>query len=128
MLLANREGIRKTSAVIQIVVAAVAGALVVYTIPILAGQLIGTKSVKVLAVHLMNNAAGNTAVFLGTGAAGVGIPAIMPGLMSMNNLPDVYVAGVTMPEVETFGNISTWCTALVAAGTIDVQIEVLILG
>lgn len=125
MLLANREGIVVTGPVVNLAVAAVAGSLVVFTIPILANQLIGVKSVKVLKVHLMNNAAGNQQVFLGTGAAGVGIPVLMPAFMSMNGLTDVYD---NLPEVEAFANITAWPAALVAGGTIDIQLEVLVIG
>lgn len=128
MLLANKEGIVVTGPIVQLVAAGGGGALVVFTIPVLAGQLVGLKSVKILAVHLMNNVAGNTAVLLGIGAAGVGLPAIMPALMSMNNLPDIYVAGVNMAEVEAFANITAWPAALVAAGTIDIQLQVAVIG
>lgn len=129
MLLANKEGIVVTGPVVQLVAGLVAGALVVFTIPVLAGQIIGLKSVKILKVILHNNAAGNVAVLLGTGGAGVGIPAILPAFDSMNNLTDSYVADNDFPEVETFLNISAWGgVAFVAAGTIDVQLEVAVIG
>ena len=126
MLLANREGIVVTGPVVNLAVAAVAGALVVFTIPILANQLVGVKSVKVLKVHLFNNAAGNTAVLLGTGAAGVGIPVLLPAFMSMNNLEDIYDRN--FPEVEAFANITAWPAALVGGGSIDIQLEVAVMG
>ena len=128
MLLANKEGIIVTGPIVQIVVAAVAGALVVFTIPVLANQLLGVKSVKIRKIMLRNNAAGNTAVSLGIGGAGVGIPAILPAFDSMNNLTDTYVADDDFPEVEVFADISVWAAALVAAGTIDVQLELAVMG
>ncbi len=128
MLLANKEGIVVTGPIVQLVAAAVAGALVVFTIPVLANQLLGTKSVKILKVMLRNNAAGNTSVLLGIGGAGVGIPAILPALDSLNNLTDSYVCRNDFPEVEAFANIVAWPAALVALGTIDVQLEVAVIG
>ena len=128
MLLANKEGIVVTGPVIQLVAGLVAGALVVFTIPVLAGQLIGVKSVKIRKVMLRNNAAGNVAVSLGTGGVGIGIPAILPAFDSMNNLTDNYGPD-DFPEVETFLNICAWGgVVFVAGGTIDVQLEVAIIG
>lgn len=125
MLLANKEGIVVTGPVVNIDVAAVAGSLVVFTIPVLAGQLVGLKSVKVLKVHLFNNVAGNTSVLLGTGIAGVGIPVLMPAFASMNDLEDIYD---NLPEVESFANITAWAAALAVGGTIDIQLEVAVIG
>jgi len=125
MLLANKEGIVVTGPVVNMAAATAAGAVVVFTIPVLANQLIGVKSVKVLKVHLFNNAGGNTWIFLGSGIAGVGIPVLMPAFTSMNNLEDVYD---NLPEVESFANITAWPAALAALGTIDIQLEVAIIG
>jgi len=129
MLLNTREGTVVSGGVIQLVAGGAAGALVVFTTPVLAGQLIGVKSVKVRKVMLRNNAAGNTTVFLGTGGAAVGIPAILPAFDSMNGLTDSYVVDADFPEVEVFAaTISAWAAALAVAGTIDVQLEVVIIG
>ena len=128
MLLANKEGIVVTGPVIQLVAGGVGGALVVFTIPVLVGQLLGVKSVKVRKIMLRNTAGGNTGVLLGTGGAGVGVPAILPAFQSMNRLIDTYTADDDFPEVESFANISAWCVALVALGTIDVQLEVAVIG
>jgi len=125
MLLANKEGIVVTGPVVNIAVAAAAGALVVFTIPVLVGQIVGLKSVKVLKVHLFNNAAGNTWVFLGNGIAGVGIPVLLPAFTTMNNLEDIYD---NLPEIESFANITAWAAALLVAGTIDIQLEVAVIG
>ena len=125
MLLANKEGIVVTGPVVNLVAAGVAGSLVVFTIPVLAAQLIGVKSVKIHKVHLFNNAAGNTSVLIGNGAAGVGVPVLLPALASMNNLEDIYD---NMPEVESFANIVAWPAALLAGGTIDIQLEVVVIG
>ncbi|GAG19861.1 unnamed protein product, partial [marine sediment metagenome] len=78
--------------IVNLDTAGAAGAEVVFTIPILAGQLVGTKSVKIRRVNLYNNAAGNTQVLIGTGVGGVGagfIP-LLPALDSINGLLDLY--------------------------------------
>ena len=125
MLLANKEGIVVTGPVVNLAAAGAAGSVVVFTIPVLVGQLIGVKSVKILKVHLFNNAAGNTWVLIGNGAAGVGIPVLLPAIASMNNLEDIYD---NLPEVESFANITAWPAALLAGGTIDLQLQVAVLG
>lgn len=124
MLLANKEGIVVTGPVVPLIAAGAANAVVVFTIPALAGQLVGTKSVKILKVHLFNNAAGNTAVLIGTGV-GAGFAALLPAIVSMNGLEDVYD---NLPEVESFANITAFPAALVAAGTIDFELQVAIIG
>ena len=129
MLLANKEGIVVNGPIVALAGFGVGNSVVIFTIPILAGQLVGTKSVKILAVHMFNNVAGNQLVTLGQGIAGVGIPALMPGLQSMNNLPDIYIAGVNLPEdVEAFANITAWPAAALGGGTIDIQLIVAVIG
>lgn len=128
MLLANKEGIVVTSPITNLAAAGAANAVVIFTIPILAGQLIGLKSVRILKIHLFNNAAGNQSVLLGAGAAGVGIPAILPAVTSFNNLEDLYDVDHGLPEVETFANITAWPAALAVGGTIDIQLEVAVIG
>lgn len=126
MLLANKEGIVVTGPVVPLVPGGAAASLLVFAIPVLVGQLVGVKSVKIRKVILHNNAAGNTTVFIGNGAVGVGIPVLLPALDSLNGLTDSYTADVDFPEVESFANIVAWTVAL--AGTIDCQLEVAIIG
>jgi len=124
MLLANKEGIVVTGPVVNLIAAGVANAVVVFTIPVLVGQLVGVKSVKILKVHLFNNAAGNTSVLIGTGVGGAFV-ALLPAIASMNGLEDVYD---NLPEVESFANVTAYPAALVAAGIISLQLEVAIIG
>jgi hypothetical protein len=126
MLLNTKEGIIVTGPVVNLVPGGAAASLLVFTIPVLAGQLVGLKSVKIRKVMLHNNAAGNTTVLIGNGIPGVGIPVLLPAFDSLNNLTDSYVADVDFPEVESFANITAWTVAL--AGTIDIQLEVLVVG
>jgi hypothetical protein len=128
MLLANKEGIIVTGAIVNMAAAAPAGSVLVFSVPVLANQLVGLKSVKIRKVMMHNNAAGTTTVTLGNGAVGVGIPAILPALDTINNMTQSYVVGLDFPEVESFANIVAWPAALVALGTIDIQLEVAVIG
>jgi hypothetical protein len=128
MLLANKEGIIVTGPVVNLAAAGAAASVVVFTIPVLVGQLVGLKSVKIRKVILHNNAAGNTTVLIGNGAPGVGIPVLLPALDSLNGLTDSYTAEADFPEVESFANIVAWPAALVGAGTIDIMLEVAVIG
>ena len=122
MLLANKEGIVVTGPVVPMNAADVANAVVVFTIPILAAQLVGVKSVKILKVHLFNVAAGNTNVVIGIGVPCV---ALLPGLASMNNLEDIYD---NFPEVEAFANVTAYPVALAVGGVINITLEVAVIG
>jgi len=121
----QEEGIVVTGPVVNLPTAGAGGSRVVFTIPVLVGQLVGVKSVKIKKVILFNNAAGNTSVLIGNGAAGVGIPVLLPALTSMNGLEDIYD---NLPEVESFANITAWPAALVADGSIDIQLQVIVRG
>ena len=128
MLLANKEGIIVPGLIVNLAAAGAAASLLVFSVPVLANQLIGLKSLKVRKIMLRNNAAGNTTVLLGNGAVGVGIPAILPALDSLNNLTATYIVEQDFPEVESFANIVAWPVALAVAGTIDIQLEVAVIG
>ena len=126
MLLANKEGIVVTGPVVPLVPGGAATSVLIFTIPVLVGQLVGVKSVKIRKVTLHNNAAGNTTVLIGNGAVGVGIPVLLPALDSLNGLTDSYTADADFPEVESFANITAWTPAV--AGTIDIQLELSVHG
>ena len=128
MLLANREGIRSLGPVVRLAVAGVAAAAVVYTIPVLAGQLVGVKSVRVIRVNLYNNVAGNTQVLIGTGAGALFV-ALFPALDSINGLQDAYGPETDLVEAESFANITAYPVALAGGSVgIDIRVEVLIMG
>lgn len=127
MLLNTKEGTIITGPLVNLPVASIgaANAVVVFTIPILAGQLIGAKSAKIRKVNLHNNAAGNTQVVIGIGVPCV---ALLPALDSMNNLSDEYGPESDLIEVEAFANITAYPVALAAGTSIDIRLELLILG
>jgi hypothetical protein len=113
--------------IVNFALAGVANAAVVFTIPVLAGQLVGTKSVKIHRVNLYNNApAGNTQVLIGTGV-GAGFAALLPALDSFNGLNDAYGPETDLIEAESFANVTAYVVAL-AGGSIDVQVEVIVVG
>lgn len=124
MLLANKEGIIIPGPVTNLAAAGVANAAVIFTIPVLAGQLIGTKSAVIRVVHIFNNAAGNTNIVIGTGAGAL-FAALLPALSTFNNLEDIYD---NIPEAEAFANITAYPAVLLVGGTIDIQLEVAIIG
>ena len=114
--------------IVNLVAIGAAAAVVVFTIP--AGQLVGTKSVKIHRVNLYNNAAGTTQVLVGTGVGGVGagFVALLPALDSINALFASYGPESDLIEAEAFANITAYPVALLAATSIDIQLEVIICG
>lgn len=123
-MLVTDSGIIVRGPLVNLVAAGAAAAVVVFTIPVLANQLIGTKSVKIKKVQLFNNATGNTSVLIGTGV-GVGFLALMPALFSANNLGDVYDDIIS---AEAFADITAYPAALPLAGSIDIRLEVIVVG
>jgi hypothetical protein len=111
--------------VVNLAAAGAANAQVVFTIP--AGQLVGTKSLKIHVVNLYNNAAGTTQVLIGTGIGGA-FAALLPALDSINALNDSYGPYTDLIQAESFANITAYAVALAGVGTIDVQVEVIVCG
>lgn len=123
MLLANKEGIVVIGPVVNLAAAGAANAVAVFTLPLLVGQLIGTKSLEIRKVMLFNNTAGNQIVMIGTGVGGAFV-ALMPALNSINDMPDIWDV---LPAVEAFATITAYPVAL-PAGSIDIQLEVAVIG
>jgi hypothetical protein len=127
MTVTGKIGVRIATPVVNLAVAGIANAAVVFTIPFLAGVLVGTKSAIIKKVILYNNAAGGTQVIIGTGVgAGVFVP-LLPALDSFNGLTDIYPE-TDLPEAEAFANITAYPVALLAGTSIDIELEVLIRG
>jgi hypothetical protein len=126
MLLNTQEGTIITGPLVNLPVASIgaANAVVIFSIPVLAGQLIGTKSAKIRKVNLYNNIAGNTQVVIGIGLPCV---ALLPALESMNGLFDTYGPD-DLVEVEFFANITAYPVALLAGTSLDIQLELLVCG
>jgi len=113
--------------VVNLPLALAVNAVVVFAIPVLVGQLVGTKSVKIHRVNLYNNAAGNTQVLIGNGVGGA-FAALLAALDSMNGLNDAYGPETDLIQAESFANITAYPTVLAGAGTVDIQLEVIVCG
>ncbi len=127
MLLNTKDGIVIPGPVVNLAAAGAANAAVVFTVPILAGQFIGTKSLQIYRVNLYNNAAGTTQVLIGTVVAGA-FAALIPALDSINALNDSYGPNTNLIAAEAFANITAYPVALLAGTSIDIQIEVIVRG
>ena len=115
------KGVRLQGPVTNLPNALIANALVIFQISNFA-QLVGTKSVIIKRIKMWNNAAGNTTIIIGTGA-GAGFAQALVPLYILNGMTDDYAEG-DIPEVELFLDITAYPTALVALGSIDIQVEV----
>ena len=113
-----RKGIRLVGNPVPIIVAANAGALVVFQVSNWAQQ-IGAKTVILKRLKAWNNGAGNTVIHIGTGAAGAVVDA-MPPLYTITN-PNLDFAEYDFPEVEFSTDIMAWCVAVPV--TIQVEVE-----
>lgn len=122
MLTALGKGRRVRGAVVNLAAAGVANAQVIFQLSNWAAQL-GTKSFFLKRVWMMNNAAGQQTVMIGTGVGGGAFAAVIPGLVSINNM-DVGWPEDDLNEIEVFADLTAYPVALIAAGTIDIQVEV----
>jgi len=122
----EKTGVRLAAPVINLAAAGVANAVNIFTLPILAGVLVGTKSAIIKKVSMYNNVAGTTQVLIGTGVAGTFV-ALLPALDSFNGLNDNY-GDDELPEAEAYADITAYPVALGAGTSIDIVIEILIRG
>ena len=101
----------------------VANAQAIYTASNLGAAVgTGTKSLKLRKLFVRNNAAGNQWLHVGTGAGATFVDAI-PAVMVINNLDNNWEE-VELPSRELFATITAYLEALVAGGSMDVQLEV----
>ncbi len=121
------QGVRLQSPITNLAAAGIAAGVVIYQISdwtiAAGGQMVGTKSVRIKRVKMLNNAAGNQVVMIGIGIGAGVFAALLPGLVSMNGLDDDFVED-DLPQVEAFADITAYPVALAALGTIDIMIEV----
>lgn len=115
------EGIRRAGGVVNLAVAGVANATAIYTRPTFA-QMIGNKTMKIRKLRVRNNAGGNCWLAVGTGVGGA-FANLMPPVFVTNNI-DTPWQEVEIPGVEAAATITAFPDVLVAAGSLDVQIEV----
>ena len=113
------EGKRVAGPVTNLAVAAAAGAAAIYT---LGANWVGTKSLKIKKLMYRNNAGGQTYLHVGTGVGGAFVDLIDP-ILILNNMSDS-LQEVEIVANESFATITAYPDALVAAGSVDVQVEV----
>ncbi len=115
------RGYRVSGAVVNLAAVGVANATAIFTISN-SNQQIGTKSFKPRKLRVRNNAGGNCWLALGTGVAGA-FAATLPQVRVLNNMDSVWQE-VELPEVQHFLTMTAFPDALVAGGSLDVQVEV----
>lgn len=120
-MLTVKNGYRLQGPVTNLAAAGVANAAAIFQVSTF-NQLVGTKSVRIARVFWWNNAAGNTTLVIGTGA-GAGFAQLLVPIYTVNGMSDVLPED-QIPMVEAFADITAYPVALVAGGSIDVQIEV----
>ncbi len=115
------RGVLVSGGVVNIAAAAAANAAAIFQVSNFAQQ-IGTKSFKPRKLLVRNNAGGTLWLSLGTGV-GVGFADALPPVRVMNNLDSSWQE-TELPEVEIFADMTAFVDALVAGGSVDVQVEV----
>lgn len=125
MISAKEIGTPVATPVTAMNLAGAANAFTVFTLPALAGVLVGVKSAVLKKVILNNTTGANTKVHIGTGVAGAFV-ALIPALDSFNGLTDIY-PDTDIPKAEAFADITAYPDA-VGAGQVDISLEVLVRG
>lgn len=118
------KGYRISGAVVNVVAVTAATAQTIFNRSAFAQQ-IGTKSFIPKKLMVRNNAGGNCWLNLGTGsvAPAPAFAATLPAVRVMNNMDNEWQE-VELPSVEHFASMTCWADALLAGGSLDVQVEV----
>lgn len=114
-------GYSVTGPVVNLATAGTAGALAIFTISNTAAQ-IGTKSFKPRKLIVMALNSGPCWLYLGTGTGG-GFVSTIPALRIVN-LMDNEWQEISIPGVEHFVSMTAYPDALIAGGSLNVQVEV----
>ncbi|MDD5700431.1 MAG: hypothetical protein PHU23_00150 [Dehalococcoidales bacterium] len=115
------KGVRVSGAVVNIAAVGAANATAIFTRSAFAQQ-VGTKSFIPRKLMVRNNAGGNLWLSLGTGVGGLFADALPP-VRVLNNMDGEWQE-FDLPSVELFANMTAFPDALVAGGSVDVQVEV----
>ena len=115
------SGVTLQGPVTNLAAALVANAVAIYQVSNDPNQ-IGTKSVRLKKLMIRNNAAGPCWLSVGNGVGVLYADLIVP-VRSQNNL-DATWQTVELPGVESFADVTAWVDALVAGGSLDIQLEV----
>jgi hypothetical protein len=121
-MLDMKKGTRRAGNVVNLAVAGIANAQPIFQQSNWPNQ-IGTKTFRIKRLKVRNNAAGTQFLHIGTGAgAGVFVDRIPP-LVTVNNLTDDWVED-DLPEYVFTADCTAYPAALLAGGSLDVQVEV----
>ena len=115
------RGVIVSGGVVNLAAALAANATAIFQVSNF-GQQIGTKSFIPKKLLVRNNAGGTLWLSLGTGVAGAFADALPP-VRVMNNLDNSWQE-FELPRVELFADMTAFPDALVALGSLDVQVEV----
>ena len=120
-----RKGVRLQGPVVTIIVAANAGALVIFQQSTFAAQ-VGTRTFRLKRIKGFNNVGANTDIHIGTGAAGAVVDAI-PTLHTFNGL-NFDFGEADLPEEEFSADMMCWAVAAAVGAGVEIQVEVEELG
>ena len=111
---------RSAGAVVNLAAAGVAAAATVFT---RSTGYQGTRSHVIRKINMRNNAGGNTFVHIGTGVGGGVFVDAIPAILLPNNM-DLELTEDSIPGRDLFASITAYPETLVAAGSVDIQVEV----
>ncbi len=115
------SGIRVPGNVINLALAGAANALPIFQQSNWANQ-VGTKTFKLKKLMVRNLNAGNNFLQVGTGVAGAFVNRIPP-IMTVNNMDQEFTE-FDLPDYVFAQDCTAFPVALVAGGSMDVQVEV----
>ncbi|MCK5235931.1 MAG: hypothetical protein KAR06_03010 [Deltaproteobacteria bacterium] len=115
------RGVTISGGVVNIAAAAAANAAAIFQLSNFAQQ-IGTKSFRPRKLMVRNNAGGALWLEVGTGVAGA-FAQVIPPVRVFDNLDNSWQE-VELPDVEVFADLTAFPDALLAGGSVDVQVEV----
>lgn len=123
---ARELGTVVVSPITNIAAAGAANAALLFTLPALAGVMVGVKSAIIKKILVDDNGTGGTQIHIGNGVGGTFVP-LLPGLTVLNGIDNSFVADADFPEVESFADITGYVDG-VGASSVDVQLELLVRG
>lgn len=110
----------RAGTVVTLTAAGAANATGIFTVSTFA-SMVGTKTIVLKRLKIQNNAAGNTWVHIGTGAAGAFVH-LLPAIYSVNDTL-IDFPEYDLPQVESAVTITAYPDAI-GTGTFGIQLEV----
>ncbi len=113
-----RKGVRLQGGVIDIIVAANAGALPIFQLSQFAAQ-VGTRTFRIKRIKGINQAGVNTLLHIGTGAAGAVVD-VIPEIWTFAGL-NFDFPEADLPEVEVNADLMAWAVAVPVALQVEIE-------